>query len=366
MASKRPSVQLLLPLGPTTQPLSALKCSREWGNLASAIQQKSTVQTPELSHPVWYHAKPRTRLRVATTTVPQHVMANLVALVKATHAKLSKTRHLRSLENTNTREDHTLQDVVGYIRVSTSRQAELGGSLDEQAYVLRGYCQEKKLNLVTIEEDDCSAAGAQGHLYRPGLREAIRIAKDKGAAILVPSVDRLARHPAVLDDIFVSNVPVISIAERRRVGRSSLELLLHDAQRDCDEIAGRAREGMKRAKKRGVRLGSKTNLDIAQRNGAISNVARADRKTQELADFIERTPGWDNMVLWEKVDALNRSGPHNCLTSSVRNVMNAALGRWEVSVSLLKRPKKRWCSGAKWKVSLLRSHRSGAGVCRRV
>ena len=207
-----------------------------------------------------------------------------------------------------------MQDVVGYIRVSTPRQAELGGSLDEQAYVLRGYSQEKKLNLLTIEEDDCSAAGAQGHLHRPGLREAIRIAKDKGAAILVPSVDRLARHPAVLEDIFVSNVPVISIAERRRVGRSSLELLLHDAQRERDEIAGRAREGMRRAKKRGVRLGNKTNLDIAQRNGAISNVARADRKTQELADFIERTPGWDKMALWEKVDELNRSGPHNLIS----------------------------------------------------
>jgi DNA invertase Pin-like site-specific DNA recombinase len=112
-----------------------------------------------------------------------------------------------------------LQDVVGYIRVSTPRQAQEGGSLEEQAYILRGYCNDKKLNLLTIEEDDCSAAGAQGHLYRPGLKQALRIAKEKNAAILVPSVDRLARHPAVLEDIFESNVSVISIVERRRVGQ---------------------------------------------------------------------------------------------------------------------------------------------------
>lgn len=207
-----------------------------------------------------------------------------------------------------------MQDVVGYIRVSTKRQAQEGGSLEEQAYVVRGFCDEKQLKLETIEEDDCSAAGAQGHLYRPGLRRALRIAKENNAAILVPSVDRLARHPAVLEDIFESNVAVISIAERRRVGRRSLERLLHEAQRDRDEIAGRARNGMARARKRGVKLGNRTNLPIAQRKGAISNAARADRKAQELADFIERTPGWDKMTLREKVELVNRSGPHNLIS----------------------------------------------------
>ncbi|UWQ90791.1 recombinase family protein [Rhodobacteraceae bacterium M382] len=207
-----------------------------------------------------------------------------------------------------------MQNVVGYIRVSTLRQALEGGSLDEQGYIVRGFCNEKDLNLLTIEEDDCSAAGAQGHLYRPGLRRALKIAKEKNSAILVPSVDRLARHPAVLEDIFESNVPVISIAQRRRVGRKSLERLLHEAQRDRDEIAGRARSGMARAKKRGVKLGNRTNLEVAQRKGAISNSVRSDRKVQELADFIEHTPGWDQMTLQKKVELLNRSGPHNLIS----------------------------------------------------
>jgi len=211
-----------------------------------------------------------------------------------------------------------MKDVLGYIRVSTQRQAELGGSLDEQAYVLRGYCDEKDLNLLTIEEDDGSAAGAQGHLFRPGLQRAIQVAKGKEAGLLVPSVDRLARHPAVLSEILRSDLPVMSIAERRRVGRRSLERLLHDAQRDRDRIVGQAREGLLRAKNGGVKLGNRKNLDVAQRNGAISNVARADRKATELADFIERTSGWDKLTLREKVDLTNRSGPHN-LISEKRN-----------------------------------------------
>ncbi|WP_322864905.1 recombinase family protein [Aquicoccus sp. G2-2] len=207
-----------------------------------------------------------------------------------------------------------MQDVVGYIRVSTPRQALEGGSLDEQAYVVRGFCDERKLKLLTIEEDDCSAAGVQGHLYRPGLRRALKIARENNAVILVPSVDRLARHPAVLEYIFGSDVPAISIAERRRVGHQRLEHRLHEAQRDRDEIADRAREGMARAKKRGGKLGNTTNLPAAQRKGAISNAARADRKAQELADFIERTPGFEKMTLREKVQLVNRDGPHNLIS----------------------------------------------------
>ncbi len=176
---------------------------------------------------------------------------------------------------------------------------------------MRGFCDEKKLNLLTIQEDDCSAAGAQAHLRRPGLQQALQIAKEKNAAILVPSVDRLSRHPAVLADILASNVPVISIKERRRVGRKSLKRLLDDAQRDRDEIAARARNGMARAKRRGVKLGNRINLSAAQRKGAISNAARADRKAQELADFIERTLGWEKLTLREKVELLNQSGPLN-------------------------------------------------------
>ncbi len=204
--------------------------------------------------------------------------------------------------------------VVGYIRVSTPIQGKEGISLEEQVHLLRGYCDDRKLELVTIEEDDRSAAGARGHLTRPGLQRAISIAKRDSAAIIVPSVDRLARHPGVLPDLLEALIPVISVADGRRLGRRALERLIERAQRERDLMSQRARQGAARARKRGIKLGNNTNLDRAQRNGAISNVARADRKTQELADFIERTPGWEKMTLRERVEKLNRSGPHNLIS----------------------------------------------------
>lgn len=207
-----------------------------------------------------------------------------------------------------------MQKVVGYIRVSTPRQGEEGISLDEQAHMLRGYCDDKKLSLLSIEEDDGSAAGAQDHLLRDGYRKAIRIAKEQGAMILVPSVDRLARHPGVLPEIIDNNLQVISVADGRRLGRKALRRLVDHAQRERDLISKRVRDGAARAKSRGVNLGNKKNLNMAQRNGAMSNMVRADRKVQELADFIEHTPGWEKLSLREKVDLLNRSGLLNLIS----------------------------------------------------
>jgi hypothetical protein len=79
-------------------------------------------------------------------------------------------------------------------------------------------------------------------------------------------------------------------------------------------ISQRVREGAARAKSRGVKLGNRKNLKVAQRGGAVSNMVRADRKVQELADFIERTPGWNDLTLKEKVELLNSTGPLNLVS----------------------------------------------------
>jgi len=228
-----------------------------------------------------------------------------------------------------------MKKVVGYIRVSTPKQGEEGVSLDEQAHILRGYCDFKKLKLITIHEDDGSAAGAQDHLMREGYREAIRIARAEGAMILVPSVDRLARHPNVLPEIFENDLQVISVSDGRRLSRKALQLRIARAQRERDLISRRVREGAARAKSRGVKLGNSKNLILAQRKGAIGNLVRADRKLKELADFIQHAPGWEDLTLKGKVDLLNSSGPLNLVsekraerkpwtTSSIRKPLQKA------------------------------------------
>lgn len=139
------------------------------------------------------------------------------------------TQDLRRIQKSKHERKQRVKKVVGYIRVSTERQGEEGVSLDEQAHMLRGFCHHRKYDLISIQEDDRSAAGNNDHSFRPGLQEAIRIAEREGASLIVPSADRLARNTNALSQILGYGLRVISVADGRRLGRKSLELLIDRA-----------------------------------------------------------------------------------------------------------------------------------------
>src|SRR5262245_37036893 len=80
---------------------------------------------------------------------------------------------------------------VGYIRVSTDRQAQEGVSLDAQRARLKAHCVSQEIKLVDIVTDDGYSAKS---LERPGLRAALRMLTDgKADAIVVVKLDRLTR-----------------------------------------------------------------------------------------------------------------------------------------------------------------------------
>jgi site-specific DNA recombinase len=80
---------------------------------------------------------------------------------------------------------------VGYARVSTLWQAVEGFSLDGQQDAIRAYAGRKGGQLIALCCDEKSGGGDP--LNRPGLRDAIKTAELNKSAILVTSVDRLAR-----------------------------------------------------------------------------------------------------------------------------------------------------------------------------
>lgn len=86
--------------------------------------------------------------------------------------------------------------VIGYTRVSTSKQAEDGDSLDVQRDKLATYCELHDHELVDVYED----AGASGKdMERDGLRAALDALEDGDAeGLVVYKLDRLTRSTADL------------------------------------------------------------------------------------------------------------------------------------------------------------------------
>lgn len=80
--------------------------------------------------------------------------------------------------------------VIGYIRVSTTGQAESGAGLDAQRSTIAAECQRRGWQLVEIVEDALSAKS----LNRPGLKGALDTLNTGQADVLLcAKLDRLSR-----------------------------------------------------------------------------------------------------------------------------------------------------------------------------
>src|SRR6188508_2856793 len=85
--------------------------------------------------------------------------------------------------------------VLGYVRVSTSEQANSGAGLEAQRHAIITECERRGWHLVeTIEDAGYSARD----LRRPGIQEALRaLERADASALVVAKLDRLSR--AMLD-----------------------------------------------------------------------------------------------------------------------------------------------------------------------
>jgi len=82
--------------------------------------------------------------------------------------------------------------VIGYIRVSTTEQADKGVSLDAQRHRLEAYCTAHGLALLRVEED--AGVSAKRTSNRPALQRALRaLARGEASGLVAVKLDRLSR-----------------------------------------------------------------------------------------------------------------------------------------------------------------------------
>ncbi len=151
--------------------------------------------------------------------------------------------------------------VIGYIRVSTSMQAEEGVSLQAQTARLQAYAVAMNLELVRIETDDISAK----NMDRPGLQAGLQ-ALDAGEAsgLLIFKLDRLTRSvrdlSTLLEDYF-HRFALLSVCDaidtRTATGRMILNVLTSVAQWEREACSERTKAALSHLKSQGKTLGQK-------------------------------------------------------------------------------------------------------------
>ena len=146
---------------------------------------------------------------------------------------------------------------IGYARVSsTDNHQELGLEVQKEAL--------KSCDILFIEKE----SGAQDN--RVQLLKALKLAKEfkrinKQVSLVVYKLDRLTRKMFtlvnILDDLTIHDIQLISlkdnIATDSLTGKLLLVILGYVAEMELEAIRSRTKDGLRKAKERGVKLGNK-------------------------------------------------------------------------------------------------------------
>jgi len=153
-----------------------------------------------------------------------------------------------------------MTDVIGYIRVSTDKQAEHGVSLDAQRTKLEQYASLYDLNLVSVVVDTESAKTIRN---REGLLSALEQIKSGTVdGLLVAKLDRLTRSVRDLGELIESHfqtAALLSVSEqidtRSAGGRLVLNVLASVSQWERETIGERTSTALQHKMAQGEHIG---------------------------------------------------------------------------------------------------------------
>jgi len=151
-----------------------------------------------------------------------------------------------------------MNKVLGYIRCSTTKQAEDGVSLDLQKRMIEQYCELHKLDLIKVFSDE--GISGKSITNRLGHQSVMKMVEDKSIeAVVVYSITRFGRN--LLDTISSvksmndNGVEFLSVKEnintKTASGRLQLNIYSSVAEYEREEIVTRIKDALNHKKENG-------------------------------------------------------------------------------------------------------------------
>src|SRR6516225_7392510 len=173
---------------------------------------------------------------------------------------------------------------IEYVRVSTQGQGRSGLGLEAQREAIQRFCGAERFHIV---ESFVEIESAKGDTLerRPKLKAALKAARKikdedyRSAPIICAKLDRLSRDVHFISGLMAERVPFICADLGRETDPFLLHIYAAFAEKERRMISIRTKEGLARAKARGVKLGGEN----AQ---SRVNKAQADRHAQALRPIL--------------------------------------------------------------------------------
>jgi site-specific DNA recombinase len=199
------------------------------------------------------------------------------------------------------------KQAIGYIRVSTDKQATEGVSLEAQEAKIRAWADLNDYELVGIYSDEGISGSSM--TKRDGLKAALKEVKS-GMALVAYSLSRLSR--SVEDTLAISRqldkigADMVSLSEKidttGAAGRMIFNMLAVLAQFERDQIAERTQSALRHKKATG-KVYSPTPYGFEAINGELIKVAA---EADVVAEIVEARKS--GQTLQQIADGLNAQG----------------------------------------------------------
>lgn len=201
-----------------------------------------------------------------------------------------------------------MKPIVAYYRVSTARQGSSGLGLEAQRSACAAYAQQHGIEIVAEFTEIETGTGNDALSLRPQLSNAMNHAHDLNCALLVAKLDRLSRDVAFVSGL-ISKGTKFTVAE---LGEDVDPFMLHIyaavAEKERSLISERTKHALAQCRRRGVRLGNRTNLAQAQESGRQSQRQNSVEFARRLMPTLDGLLRSENYSLKAIADRLNDLG----------------------------------------------------------
>lgn len=198
---------------------------------------------------------------------------------------------------------------VTYYRVSTKKQGDSGLGLDAQKRDIQLYLDNySSVPYEVLAEFIEIEPGANSE--RKELNEAIKLAKDQGATLLVAKLDRLSRKVSFVSALMDDKALNLKVAQMPNADKFQLHIYAALAEQEREFISKRTKAAMREARERAEREGRPHN-----QGGLRGSTVKANKARKDQADaFAVKLKGLlapmvkDQMSLEAIATALNQAG----------------------------------------------------------
>lgn len=201
----------------------------------------------------------------------------------------------------------SLSSAVGYIRLSTEKQAEGDTAFETQAEKIRKFCSKRGITLKGIFEETWSGADPRGVDRRDELAEAVKQARSTASALVVYDATRLFRNSAAGKE-FLDNleIPVPSVRHGRMMKHPELLREFERGEATVESIRLGTGKALAQKKADGVDFSTSAVRSKAAAASAKRRTQKADDIVRQVAHVLQSDPVHRKLTNKALADLLNK------------------------------------------------------------